>query len=251
MKNNSILTVSFVAPRFAALVAVAALLMPAAPSLAALCGDSVGGSRVACACGDVVVSDTTLRPGDPVVSSRCEADGLLIRAGRGDESITLDMAGLSIVGTGSGVGIRVIDGGSLGAVIRGGYGQVVGFVTGIRASGRQSLQLAENVEVTGNRRDGLALRGTSARLVGVIATGNGRHGMWVRSIGGGVIDSNASDNLGSGLRLSGRGGNIEARLSGNGSHGVLATGRDHDLSGVEAVGNASRDTDLRSGRAGQ
>ncbi len=90
----------------AAAIVVASFLLSGAAA-AAPCGDDVKGVRVACHCGDTVVSDTRLRPEDPVVSGRCPLDGLAIRADALAESITLDLAGLSLVGTGAGIGLEV------------------------------------------------------------------------------------------------------------------------------------------------
>ena len=113
------------------------------PALAAECGDDVGGTRVACSCGDTVVSDTTLRPDDPVSRVRCDHDGLVVRAPRGAASIALDLAGLSIVGSGQGSGIRIIDGGEYGALIIGGVpgrpAEIAGFRNGVRATGSRPL----------------------------------------------------------------------------------------------------------------
>src|SRR5688572_18541302 len=104
----------------ARLVLVAGVLASIQPALAKECGDDLEGRRVACACRDTVVSDTVLRPGDPVVSGRCNQGGLVLRARSLAETIRLDLAGLSIVGSGVGDGISVVEGGSDGAVLVGG-----------------------------------------------------------------------------------------------------------------------------------
>ena len=86
------------------------------------CGDFPDRDRVPCACGDTVVTDTVLSPGDPIVSGRCSFDGLRLRASALAETIKLDLAGLAIVGTGAGVGLQVDRGGSEGALVTGGEG---------------------------------------------------------------------------------------------------------------------------------
>ncbi len=96
-------------------------LLPAR-TFAKECGDDVSGHRVPCDCGDTVVSNTTLRPDDPIVSGRCRGDGLKIEADAMAETLILDLAGLTIVGGGAGVGIEVESGGSEGAVIIGDRG---------------------------------------------------------------------------------------------------------------------------------
>jgi parallel beta-helix repeat protein len=71
------------------------------PVSSADCGDSAGadGARVPCACGDSVVTDTTLEATDPIVVDGCGAD---VVAGLDlvQPSITLDCAGLTIDGPG-------------------------------------------------------------------------------------------------------------------------------------------------------
>jgi parallel beta-helix repeat protein len=63
---------------------------------AADCGDTAGagGARVACTCGDTVVTNTTLRADDPVVNALCFLDGLKI----GVDGITLNCNGREIRG---------------------------------------------------------------------------------------------------------------------------------------------------------
>jgi len=153
------------------------------PALAAECGDDVGGARVACSCGDIVVSDTTLQPDDPVSRLRCDHDGLQLRAPRGSESIQLDLAGLSIVGSGNGAGLRVLDGGETGAIIIGGEpgrpGEIAGFRNGVRATGSLPIAEIRDLTIKGSARDGLVLRGGAARLVRVTSESNGGDGLRV------------------------------------------------------------------------
>ena len=58
---------------------------------AANCGDSAGprGSRIPCACGDRVVTNTKLVKSDPVVDAACPENGLTI----GSNNIILDCRG--------------------------------------------------------------------------------------------------------------------------------------------------------------
>ena len=138
---------------------------------AAECGDDVGGARVACGCGDIVVSDTRLQPADPITRLRCDHDGLALRAPRGAASIGVDLSGLSIVGSGSGAGIRILDGGENGAVIIGGEpggpGEIAGFRNGVRATGSRPLAEIRDLSIKGSTSDGLVLRGSKARLIRV------------------------------------------------------------------------------------
>ena len=106
------------------------------PARAAACGDDVNGERIACSCGDTIVSDTRLRADDTVVVERCRTDGLIVRAPAGALTLRLDLGGRVLTGDGLGTGIRVLSGGSRGAVIIGGDvgnpGSVAGFRVGLR-----------------------------------------------------------------------------------------------------------------------
>ena len=75
------------------------VVMPGSAS-AANCGGTVP-----CACGDTVVTSTTLRPSDPVVQNVCSGDGLVI----GADNIVLDCRGLTLRGSGDDDGIELDD----------------------------------------------------------------------------------------------------------------------------------------------
>ena len=188
---------------FLALSFAAFVLVPATRAAAA-CGDDVDGKRVACSCGDVVVSDTRLQPSDPVVAERCASNGLLVRAKPDAASIVLDLGGLTILGTGQGTGIYVIDGGTDGAVIVGGNGgpaEVAGFGTGFRARGQRSVRELRNVSFTANVRDGVVLRGAGAEVLGVSAERNGRDGLRVGGRGTRLDGVSSQQNGGDGVRM--------------------------------------------------
>ncbi len=248
-----------------ALLLSAALMLPAAAH-AGLCGDDVEGARVACSCGDTVVSDTTLRPSDPVTRERCPMDGLFVRAAAGAESIVLDLAGLSISGAGIGSGIRVLAGGDAGAVVTGGAdggAEVSGFSTGISGHGRKDVQELSGISARNNTREGIDLSASGLRLRDVTAERNGRDGFRlsghdgvyeglvarnntragvVMTGSGSVLELDALNNGSHGARVSGRNHTlsaVDARL--NGEDGLLITGTGHDLSGVRAVDNAGTD----------
>ncbi|MFQ5478124.1 MAG: right-handed parallel beta-helix repeat-containing protein [Candidatus Binatia bacterium] len=236
----------------AALAAALLLGLGAGVSGAALCGDDLGGQRVACSCGDVVVSDTTLRSSDPVVSARCPLDGLIVRAHPLAETLTLDLGGLSLVGSGVGHGLRVERGGSEGAVIvgdkAGGSGQLVGFGTGVLVVNSAALRRMQGLEVRGSRHEGFSIRASGALLVGLSASDNGGDGMRLQLEGGRLLGSEASNNKGVGIRLKGRGTEVEATVTGNGEHGVLSDGGMIDLGGVVARGNGGHGVVARGGR---
>jgi hypothetical protein len=199
------------------LALAAALVLAAGPARAA-CGDDVDGARVPCRCGDTVVSSTRLEPGDPVVQERCSSDGLRIRAA-GNEPLVLDLAGLTILGRGRGVGIRVISGAAGGVSIlgagEGGHGGVVGFGQGLSARGQRTLRQVRNVAFEGNTRDGVALRGAGTELRGIVSRRNGRDGVRVGGRSPKLSGVEAIDNGRYGLRVTGKSASIGAATSGN------------------------------------
>jgi hypothetical protein len=222
----------------------------AAPASAALCGDDVDGARVPCGCGDVVVSDTILSATDPVTVNRCPADGLFVRATKGTRSLRLDLDGLSIVGTGTGTGIRVIDGGVLGAVIAGSSdgrrAEIAGFSTGIFAHGRDDLQEVFDVDVKSNDDEGIVVTSAGVRLRNVRALDNGGDGMRLSGDGSTLAAVEASGNRGVGIRVSGSGSTVEGRAVGNARDGIRVQGRGHRLVDMEVRGNG-RDGAVVSG----
>jgi hypothetical protein len=216
-------------PSFAAFVALSMLAATSGAALAARCGDDVDGSRVECACGDVVVSSVRLLPSDPVVTGRCAGDGLILRAPAGAPSLRVDLGGQTILGSGSGIGIRVLRGGEGGAVIVGGAeaetGVVSAFRTGLRASDLDAVGELRGVLFSGNARDGVDMRGLSATVSAVKAERNGRDG----------------------VRIGGRAARVEGiEASENGRFGVHVTARDAKVDRAQA--SANRRADFR-GRA--
>jgi hypothetical protein len=205
------------------------------------CGDDVDGKRVPCGCGDVVVSDTRLAPEDPVTTDRCAADGLFLQAARGADSILLDLNGLSIVGQGIGSGLRVLDGGSQGAVILGSTdgrrAQVVAFGRGVHAHGKSAVAVLQDVDLIANSREGAAIRSSGASIARVRATDNGADGLRLGGHDSEYRGIEAEGNGGDGVRLSGSGSVLQAAANGNAGHGATVTGRAHDLNGLEATEN--------------
>lgn len=197
---------------FALIVTVAvcgSLLVSATPALAD-CGDSIDGERVPCRCGDVVIADTRLQPSDPVVTDRCPADGLFVRAPVHARTILLDLNGQEIRGSGVGSGIRVLEGGSEGAEIVGGIGDVTGVVSGFREGVRSrhpgDLRLLTNVVVRESRDSGIVVRGNGTAIESVRVESNGGEGL---RISGRAVDLQrieTHDNGGQGIRDHARAG---------------------------------------------
>jgi len=211
------------------------------PVLANSCGDDVGGARVACACGDTVVSDTVLRPGDPVVSGRCPGTGLIVRASEFAETITIDLAGLALVGSGAGIGIDVSAGGSDGAVIVGGAsdrrGQIVGFGVGLKVRSPRAARRIQWLELRGQRYEGMNLRSAGIVVADVRATRNGGDGIRISGQGGRLIGIESSENAGAGVRAVSNNLILQARAQGNREHGLIVSGARNDLRGSSALAN--------------
>ncbi len=221
--------------------------------LAGVCGDDVGGARVACRCGDTVVSDTTLRSDDPVLRGRCPLDGLIVHASVLAESLTLDLAGHAIVGSGFGAGVRVEDGGNDGATILGGAagerGEIVGFGTGLAAMRMGELARVERIDVKGSRHDGMFLRGSGLFVVAVGSHDNGANGIRYEGTGGRLIRVSATGNAKSGLVIHAPRVVVEASADDNGRHGIIVDGHDVDLSRATARNNQGHGALVRSARS--
>jgi hypothetical protein len=192
------------------------------------CGDDIDGrnegagsdrSRVACECGDIVVSDMRLQPADPILRAPCVGDGLLVRPPLDGSALVIDLNGQEIVGTGVGSGIRVLPGGSGGVVIVGGVGGVQGTLTGfrdgIRALADGALSRVIDVTVRGSTGTGIRVRGEGIRLEGVRVEDNGRDGVRTSGRGVDLVDVETERNARRGVAHHARGG--EARLESRGN----------------------------------
>lgn len=234
-----------------AAIAGIALALASRPAAAANCGDDVGGVRVPCACGDIVVSDTRLESGDPVVSQPCPRDGLFILVPTGSPGITLDLGGLSLVGKGKGAGIRVVRGGAGGsAIVGGGSGgaQVARFDVGIRASGKSDVREVRDVELLANVGEGLALRSSGVEISNVRSTRNGGTGLRIAGRGVRATDVESAGNLGDGIKLHGTDIAVEGRSVDNRGDGARLSGRGHVLEGLESRRNGG--AGVRAGGTG-
>jgi hypothetical protein len=205
------------------------------------CGDDVAGERVACACGDSVVTSTRLRADDPIFKGRCRRDGLIVRGAATAETIVLDLNGLSLIGTGGGVGVDVQRGGSDGAAIIGGpagdRGEIVGFGVGLQALTPSAIRRVERLEIEGNRREGILIRTAGTMVVDVRLLRNGGDGARVSGQGGRWLDVDATENSGAGIRMATRDVMLRARATANGRNGIISGGIRNDLRGSSAQDN--------------
>src|SRR3989442_9170585 len=244
-------------------VALALLLALARPARAIRsCGDDVDGHgrRVACACGDLLVSSHVLGPADEVTTKRCPAAGLLVAA---SGPVTLDLGGRTIAGSGQGVGIQVVR----GSLVLIGPGGVERFSVGVLAHGMQALRSAVNVRLVGNRLDGLVAQGDGLTVVGSVADGNGRNGFSLAGTNYALDGNRASGNGRHGFKLMGMGthvgGGFGNEAIGNGGSGFWLQGGMHQVVGATAnrdrmhgimatvahtlVSGVPADADLRNG----
>ncbi len=221
------------------LLAIAAATIGVAE--AKFCGDDIDGVRVACACGDVVASDTVLQVGDPVVSSRCDVHGLAVRAANTAESISLNLNGLSIVGKGRGFGLKIDRGGSSGAVIVGGYsprlGEVVGFAYGVLVAKPNTLARLERIISKGNSYQGFLIRQAGAVIQDIVAERNGGNGIHILGSGGRFLGLRADENAYKGITINSPGAIVSGTADSNGRHGIAVPAPRSELVNVAAHGN--------------
>jgi hypothetical protein len=210
---------------------------------AADCGDKVPGGRVACSCGDAVVTDTKLMPGDPVVSEPCSGDGLTLMPPSGSDGITINLNGLVLTGTGSGVGIRSERGGELGNRILGGgdgrRAEILGFASGIRGSGRNVLREVSAIDVHDNKHDGVSVRTSGLVMRDVNSHSNGRDGISLSGHDNELVDVVSGGNRRDGLQVRGSGTKVAAETAGNRRNGTVVGGRDNDVSSLHSNGNGA------------
>ncbi len=247
-----------------ALSALLLLLMDATLVHAKLCGDNVQGQDVPCACGDTVVSNVVLSD-DPVTSTICPANGLIVRAGD-VAGITIDLRGKTLRGSGKGAGVWVLYGGTGGArvVSTGQAAHLEGFRDGVVAQGDSSLAMLDSIVASGSQRDGVrvhgsnywinasevlnsgrdgfALGGHDFRITGSRALNSKRYGYFVMATRGGVgIPGNGNTSQGSGgtgFSISGMSISVsDCVASGAAADGVYLYGMDITVEGCVATDN--------------
>jgi hypothetical protein len=242
------------------------LLAAAGPAAAKFCGDAVNGQDIACACGDIVVSDLKLTD-DPVTGEVCRGDGLVVRASTATAGLVIDLNGRTLRGAKRGAGVWVVAAGPGGArvISSGGRAAIEGFRDGVSARGEGSIALVENLDVRDTARDGVTLGGGDYEIRAVTVTGAGRDGISLdghdyrchgtrvsrsrrfgyflngqNAIVGQVQNGNTAEQSGNdGFHLMGSGFRLNLCTStGNGRDGVTLRGSGHELTGCAARGNA-------------
>ena len=222
--------------RTGVVVALVVFALAAPASAIRPCGDDVDGhgKRVACACGDLLVSSHVLGPADEVTAARCPNYGLLVAA---SSPVTLDLGGRTIAGSGQGIGIFVLR----GSLLLVGPGAVEHFEVGVLARGTQALRSAVNIRVADNRLDGLVAQGDGFTVLGSVAEGNGRNGFSLAGINYALDGNLASGNGRHGFKLTGMGthvgGGFGNQAADNGGTGFWVVGGMHQIVGATARGN--------------
>lgn len=184
------------------------------------CGDAIDGERVPCRCGDIVVADVRLQPDDPIVTEPCPADGLIVRVPSESRSVTVDLNGQEIHGSGTGTGIRILHGGSDGADVVGGLGSVRGVISGfregIRSQRPDDLRRLLNLIVRDSREAGVVVRGNRASIESVRVEGNAADGLRTSGRSVDLFAVEAEGNGGRGVRDQARSGERDLDSRGNG-----------------------------------
>lgn len=219
-------------------------LLLALPVQAKLCGDDVGGQDVPCDCGDTVASSLKLED-DPLLSTTCSRDGLIVRGRKAARPLVIDLNGHTLRGSGGGTGLWILDGGPGGARIVSSKGQatIEGFRDGVVARGVRSVASIEGLVVQQSVRDGVRLLDVAGTVVrNSHARASGRHGFWVKGKGYQLLATRAVRSGRKGYHLMGSDGIVGGPGVGNvaedsGMEGFAAMGTRHRL--IECVASGS------------
>jgi len=231
-----------------AAAALAVHIFFALPVAAKLCGDDVDGADVACACGDIVVSDLVLGDGDPVTSEVCDGDGLILRAAS-LYVITVNLAGQTLRGNGRGHGILVMYGGDRGARVISSPGRatLAGFDSGVVCSGTD-LQLLEGIDVRDVATDGVRVRGPGLQVRDVVVNDAGRDGFAFSGREYRSINNRSHFSARHGFMIMGHEGILSGnRATDSGGAGFLVSGADHAIDDCHAVANGKNGLEVVAG----
>jgi len=206
--------------REACVLSALGLLFYASAVQANLCGDTGQGQNVPCACGDTVVGNVVLTPDDPVASTVCPGNGLVVRAG-GASGITIDLNGMTLRGSGQGTGLWLLYGGSGGAriVSTGQVARLEGFLDGVVAQGSDSLALLDSVVVARSLRDGVRVHGANYNVHATDVVDSGHDGFALSGHDFEVTATRALNNGRYGYSVMGMNGVMGTAGAGNTSQG--------------------------------
>lgn len=173
---------------------------------------------IPCNCGDTLTASKTLGPGDPVTTTICPVDGLLV----GADDVVLNLGGRTITGSGVGSGITILPGFGNVTVTS---GTVRAFETGVLAPSTfgtlgtptlTTLQLIENgtgIDVTGNHLTVVTCVVRYGTVDGIVVHGD-------------AVEPDNDENL------------VKSnRAENNGGHGLSVTGRKSSILQNVALGN--------------
>jgi hypothetical protein len=170
--------------------AFAFAVLLAAPAWSADCGDTSGpgGTDVPCRCGDRVTTATSLDAGDPVLSTVCPGDGLLIGPFIGAD-VTING---TLRGSGQGCGIR--------AEVTGHFTVAVGRISGFGHGfcGEDVNAALSRLQIVDNALGGVRITESGASIERSLIARNGGPGMVLN----GHVDAFANqvvDNAGPGI----------------------------------------------------
>lgn len=180
---------------------------------------------------DIKVCGAIDAPGSYALTQNLSATGDCIVVSA--DNVTLDLNGFSIIGSGSGAGIRT-SGSIQGAIIR--NGSVTGFQNGIAFS-LANASTVENMIITGNSLFGVIM-GFDASVDRTKAVGNGSDGIRVNDHS--IVSNSVANDNGTGISADVGSlvvNNVAAR---NSQAGVAATGNSSTVTGNTVSANDGR-----------
>jgi hypothetical protein len=194
---------------------------------------SCGGS-VPCACGDRVVLDRTLDDGvDPVTTTVCPADGLIVADG-----VTLHLGGAILRGRGAGAGVRIETGATDVTIQR---GKLSRFATGVLGEGTTGAHLT-NLQMLDNTGDGVRLSGNGHTVEKAVIQRNGGRGVAISGNATQLSNLQVKSNGGVGVSLVGNDTTTEGSvIERNGGAGAVVSGNGNQVTLLQVESNGGGD----------
>jgi Right handed beta helix region len=191
-------------------------------------------------CGAKLTANTTLTATDPVTTTACPSNGLIISA----DDITLDCGGLTISGKGPGIGIK-IDPTLGGATIK--NCTVQGFNKGILL-GAAGSNLVTNVISQNNKDVGVEVSSDGNVLEAVLSQNNGGLGLHLTGDGNYATAAVAIGNKKAGFSLAGKDNTFKNNVAvSNKAQGFTGTIRSTLFTNNVAIGNTTDGVALGGG----